>query len=185
MLFSNEFDARDRPLPVLLTDIAASLLLLVAGAPFALLYAALFHAGQLRLSDGQAVIAKEPRAGLQGRPFVSLRFRVKDAGPLAAMARVLHLDDWPQLWNVLSGNMSMVGPRPCRLSMAAELARLLPVHEYRQNARPGITGWAQINLKPSESADAIAEVEYDLYFVRNRSVSLYTYILLHGLRPAV
>ncbi len=82
--------------------------------------------------------------------------------------------------------MSMVGPRPRKLAIAAELSRLLPLDEYRFNARPGITGWAQINLKKAgEPVDAIAEIEYDLYYIRNQSVSLYSYILLHGWRPAI
>jgi undecaprenyl-phosphate galactose phosphotransferase/putative colanic acid biosynthesis UDP-glucose lipid carrier transferase len=80
--------------------------------------------------------------------------------------------------------MSMVGPRPRRLGIARELNQLLPVDEYRQNARPGITGWAQINLSPNDMLDAIIEVEHDLYYLRNQSLSLYTYILLHGLRAA-
>ncbi len=61
----------------------------------------------------------------------------------------------------------------------------MPVDEYRHNARPGITGWARINMEPSDLTDAIAEVEYDLYYVRNQSVSLYLYILLHGWRAAI
>ncbi len=180
MLFMQDFDAKDVSLAVFITDIAVSSLLLVVGAPFALIYAAL-----LRLSDGKPVFTKEICTGYQGRPFVSRQLRLEPSGALAAFARVLHLDDWPQLWNVLSRRMSMVGPRPRRLGIAKELSRILPVDEYRQNARPGITGWARINLDPGELTDAIAEVEYDLYYVRNQSVSLYIYILLHGWRAAI
>jgi lipopolysaccharide/colanic/teichoic acid biosynthesis glycosyltransferase len=180
MLFSKDFDARDFSLPMFAADIAASALLLIAGAPLALAYGAL-----LRLSDGKPVVRKQICAGFQGRPFVSRQFRVKKSGGLAALARALNLQVWPQLWNVLSRRMSMVGPRPRRLSIARELGRLLPVDEYRQNARPGITGWAQINLAQGEMADSIVEVEYDLYYLRNQSISLYTYILLHGLRASV
>jgi len=180
MLFLQDFDAKDVSLAVFVTDLAVSALLLLAGAPFALLYALL-----LRLSDGKPVFRKEICVGYQGRPFVSHQLRIKSSGALAAFARALHLDDWPQLWNVLSRRMSMVGPRPRRLSIAREIGNLLPVDEYRQNARPGITGWARINLEPGELTDAIAEVEYDLYYVRNQSVSLYIYILLHGWRAAI
>jgi lipopolysaccharide/colanic/teichoic acid biosynthesis glycosyltransferase len=180
MLFARDFDARDLSLPVFVCDAAASALLLIAGAPFALLYAVL-----LRFSDGKPVIIREICAGYQGRPFVSRHFRVKESGGLAALARGMNLQVWPQLWNVLTRRMSMVGPRPRRLSIARELNQLLPVDEYRQNSRPGITGWAQINLAPDELADAISEAEYDLYYLRNQSVSLYTYILLHGMRAAM
>lgn len=180
MLFSRDFDAKDVSLAVFITDIAVSSLLLVVGAPFALIYAAL-----LRVSSGKPVLTKVVCTGYQGQPFVSYQFRVEPSGALAAFARALHLDDWPQLWNVLARRMSMVGPRPRRLGIAKELSRILPVDEYRQNARPGITGWARINMESGDLTDAIAEVEYDLYYVRNQSVSLYIYILLHGWRSAV
>jgi lipopolysaccharide/colanic/teichoic acid biosynthesis glycosyltransferase len=180
MLFLQDFDAKDVSLAVFITDIVISSLLLIVGAPFALLYALL-----LRLSDGKPVLRKEICMGYQGRPFVSRQLRVKSSGALAAVGRAMHLDDWPQLWNVLTRRMSMVGPRPRRLSIAKELSNILPIDEYRQNARPGITGWARINLEPGDLTDAIAEVEYDLYYVRNQSVSLYIYILLHGWRAAI
>jgi lipopolysaccharide/colanic/teichoic acid biosynthesis glycosyltransferase len=180
MLFMRDFDAKDVSPAVFITDVAVSSLLLAAGAPFALIYAAL-----LRLSDGKPAFTKEICTGYQGRAFVSRQLRVEKSGALFAFARALHLDDWPQLWNVLSRRMSMVGPRPRRLGIARELSRIMPVDEYRHNARPGITGWARINLEPAELTDAIAEVEYDLYYVNNQSVSLYIYILLHGWRAAI
>src|SRR5205814_78272 len=154
--------------------IAAAALLFIAGAPFALAYAALLYlSGPL----GKPVVRAETCAGFQGRPFTSRRFRVEDSGSLAAIARTLHLAEWPQLWNVLMRRMSMVGPRPRRSDMAAELSGLLPVDEYRRNVRPGITGWAQIHTESgAEFTDAIVEVEYDLYYVRHQSLSLYTYI---------
>jgi len=183
MLFTKDFDAKDVDVAVFITDIAVSSLLLVVGAPFALIYAALLRLSGL--SDARPVFTKEICTGYQGRPFVSRQLQVEKSGALAAFARGLHLDDWPQLWNVLSRRMSMVGPRPRRLGIARELSRIMPVDEYRHNARPGITGWARINLEPGDLTDAIAEVEYDLYYVRNQSVSLYIYILLHGWRAAI
>jgi lipopolysaccharide/colanic/teichoic acid biosynthesis glycosyltransferase len=177
MLFSSEFDAREPSVAILISDVLVAAFLLVAGAPFALLYAL-----ALRLSGSGSLILREPSAGLGGRPFTSLRFRVGDSGFLASLARRLHLTEWPQLWNVVTRRMSMVGPRPYSLAMARELASLLPLTEFRVNTRPGITGWAELNLRQNEMADAIAETEYDLYYIRNQSASLYTYILLHGLR---
>lgn len=181
VLFTRDFDVKEVSLAVFLGDTIVSALLLIAGAPLALAYMLL-----LRLSDGKPVIGKEICAGFQGQPFVSRRLRVAESGTLAAMGHALHLEVWPQLWNVLSRRMSMVGPRPRRMGIAAELDKLLPVHEYRLNSRPGITGWAQINLGSGvEMTDAVAEVEYDLYYVCNQSLSLYTYILLYGLRAAI
>jgi lipopolysaccharide/colanic/teichoic acid biosynthesis glycosyltransferase len=177
MLFSKDFDTKEPPLTVLVTDIAAAGVLMIAGAPLALLYA-----GLLRLSDGKPALVKELCAGFQGRPFMSRRFRVEESGILAGFARALHLSEWPQLWNVVLRRMSMVGPRPRQLALARELSAILPLEEYRLNTRPGINGWAKINLTAEEMTDTIAEIEYDLYYVRNQSLSLYTYILLHGLR---
>lgn len=181
MLFTRDFDARDVSLAVFLVDTVSAALLLITGAPFALAYALL-----LWFSGKKPVIREEVCVGFKGVPFMSCRFRAEDSGAAAWLARGFHLDDWPQLWNVLRGRMSMVGPRPRRLGIARELSLVLPVHEYRQNTKPGITGWAQINLKRGpEATDAIAEVEYDLYYIRNQSFSLYTYILLHGLRASL
>ena len=182
MLFMQDFDAKDISFAVFVTDLAVSSLLFVVGAPFALVYAAL-----LRLSDAASRIpGRRPVPAIRDAPVCEppVAGRVVRVR-LAAFARALHLDDWPQLWNVLSGNMSMVGPQPRRIGIARELSRILPVDEYRQNARPGITGWARINMESAEPTDAIAEVEYDLYYVRNQSVSLYIYILLHGWRAAI
>ncbi len=107
MLFMRDFDAKDVSVAVFITDIAVSSLLFVVGAPFALIYAAL-----LRLFRRKAAFHKGDLHGYQGRSFVSRQLRVEKSGALAAFARALHLDDWPQLWNVLSRRMSMVGPRP-------------------------------------------------------------------------
>ncbi len=180
LLFSNDFDTRAIPALLFAVDVASATLLLLVGAPFALIYAAC-----LALAGGP-VFQSETCAGYQGKPFVSRRLHVGRKGFLAAIGRGLHLGSWPQLWNVLLLRMSFVGPRPQRLSIAGELGRILPCHEYRLNSRPGITGWAQINLREGgELDDAIAEVEHDLYYIRNQSISLYAYVLLHGLRGAV
>ena len=180
MLFSSDFDAKDIPLSMLLTDSSLSVLLLIAGAPFVAVYWAL-----MRISGAGRVFRVTRCAGMNGQPFLSRQLRVDDAGVAAAFARSAHLENWPQLWNVLMRRMSFVGPSPQRLGAAAELSGLLPIHEYRLNVRPGITGWARINLKETPGViDAVQEVEHDLYYIRNQSFSLYTYILLRGLRAA-
>ena len=171
-LFGDDFDPKEQFLFVLLADRLIAAALLALGAPFAALY-----------SSFGAVFVSESCAGFRGRPFRSRQLRVSESGFAAGLARRLHLVDYPQLWNVVTGNMSMVGPRPERLGMARELERLLPVYEYRQNALPGITGWAQLHRTPNQQViDSLAEVEYDLYYVRNQAPSLYAFILLHGLR---
>jgi lipopolysaccharide/colanic/teichoic acid biosynthesis glycosyltransferase len=177
MLFTKDFDEKDVSYVVLISDVVVAIFLLIVGAPFALLYGVL-----LRLSGGGPAIVNETCAGQRGRPFVSHQFRTAE-GALGSIGRFLHLNNWPQLLNVLLRRMSMVGPRPRQVNIATALNSVFPMHEYRQNMKPGITGWAQINLhRGPEQADTLAEVEFDLYYIRNQSFSLYTYILLHRLR---
>jgi lipopolysaccharide/colanic/teichoic acid biosynthesis glycosyltransferase len=184
-LFTSDFDPKSTPLLVGLADKLSAGALFVFGSPAALLCAMVF-----RLHTGKSVFVRESCAGFQGKVFQSRRMAIPARGFFAAIARYLQLDEWPQTWNVLAGHMSMVGPRPDRVPIAAELSRICPIYEYRQNARPGITGWARINLAPAADAppatviDTLAEVEYDLYFISHQTPSLYAYILLHGLRSS-
>ena len=83
------------------------------------------------------------------------------------------LDELPQLFNVLKGDMSMVGPRPERPEFIDELTATLPYYQKRHTVRPGITGWAQINYPYGASIDDAREkLEYDLYYVKNHSLFL-------------
>src|SRR5205814_6156301 len=121
-------------------------------------------------------------AGFKGRPLISYQLRIPDRGWLSAVTRKLPLEQFPQLWNVLIGRMSMVGPRPERAEIAAELTRMIPVYECRQNVKPGITGWAQLHARKDEPVrDTLKEFEYDLYYVKNHAPSLYAFILLNGI----
>ena len=177
-LFSEEFDAREQSLLIALADRLIAATLLVIGAPFALLCAAL-----VRLHSGQPAFTAQRCAGFRGRAFRSFELRVPEQGRGASLARRLRLRCWPQLWNVLIGRMSMVGPRPECLGISRELERLLPIYDLRQNTKPGITGWAQLHLHPGDHAiDSLDEVEYDLYYTRNQAPSLYAFILLHELK---
>jgi lipopolysaccharide/colanic/teichoic acid biosynthesis glycosyltransferase len=106
--------------------------------------------------DGQAVWAskRDPRVTVVGRFLRSTR-----------------LDELPQLWNVLLGDMNIVGPRPERPTIFAELRRKIPEYPYRQRVKPGITGWAQVNLAYDACIDDVREkVRYDLEYVRRQSV---------------
>jgi lipopolysaccharide/colanic/teichoic acid biosynthesis glycosyltransferase len=81
------------------------------------------------------------------------------------------LDELPQLWNVLLGDMNIVGPRPERPTIFAELRREIPEYSFRQRVKPGITGWAQINLAYDACIDDVREkVRYDLEYVQRQSV---------------
>jgi lipopolysaccharide/colanic/teichoic acid biosynthesis glycosyltransferase len=89
------------------------------------------------------------------------------------------------LFNVLRGDMAIVGPRPERPDFVERLTGLIPCYPQRHVVRPGITGWAQINQDTSEVQDSIAKLEYDLYYIKNMSASLDTFILLHTVKAVV
>ena len=164
-------------------DLVVAALLLVLLSPLLL---ALAVAG--RVAVGRPVLFRQVRPGLQARPFELVKFRTmletRDAGGgllpneqrLTRYGRILRstsLDELPELWNVLRGDMSLVGPRPL-------LMEYLPLYSPRQarrhEVRPGITGWAQVNgrnLVPWEE-----RFEMDVWYVENRSFPLDLRILL-------
>jgi lipopolysaccharide/colanic/teichoic acid biosynthesis glycosyltransferase len=86
--------------------------------------------------------------------------------------RRTRLDELPQLWNVLRGDMSFVGPRPERPFFVAQLAQHIPLYEQRHAVRPGITGWAQVKYRYGASMeDALEKLRYDLYYVKHLSLA--------------
>ena len=100
--------------------------------------------------------------------------------------RPLGIDEIPQAWNVLRGEMSFVGPRPERPEFVATLTAELPLYAQRHVVRPGITGWAQVNLPYGATVDdARHKLECDLYYLSQRSVRLDVAIMLLTLRRAV
>jgi lipopolysaccharide/colanic/teichoic acid biosynthesis glycosyltransferase len=87
--------------------------------------------------------------------------------------RVTHIDELPQLWNVLRGEMSLVGPRPERPEFVSKLEKALPRYEKRLAALPGLTGLAQIQLPPDSDLDSVRrKLRYDIYYVKHASLSL-------------
>jgi exopolysaccharide biosynthesis polyprenyl glycosylphosphotransferase len=141
------------------------------------------------LDSGWPVLFVQERVGRNGRRFRLLKFRSmrRDAetasGPVWAsrgdprvtrigrFLRRSHLDELPQLWNVLTGSMSLVGPRPERPHFFEELRASVPLFDLRTCVRPGITGWAQVRLPYAADADDCrAKLEYDLYYVLHRSM---------------
>ena len=144
---------------------------------------------------------RQRRVGLYNEPFdiVKLRSMRQDAeaGGKAVWAekrdprvtrvgrfiRTVRIDELPQCWSVLKGDMSFVGPRPERPQFVAELERELPYYAERHMVKPGITGWAQINYPYGASVeDARNKLEYDLYYAKNYSPFLDLLILLQTLR---
>lgn len=154
---------------------ALDVALTLCAAPVALVLAAAV-ALAVRLALGRPVLFRQERAGLGGRPFSILKFRTMREGPgtdaerLGRFGRFLRassLDELPELWNVLKGDMSLVGPRPLPTRY---LPRYTPEQARRHEVRPGITGWAQVNGRNALSWEE--KFRLDVWYVDNRSLLL-------------
>ncbi|MEQ1540955.1 MAG: TIGR03013 family XrtA/PEP-CTERM system glycosyltransferase [Novosphingobium sp.] len=176
-------------------DIVASSLLLALSAPVILLFAVLVTVD----SKGPAFF-RQRRVGLYGEGFDVIKLRSmrtdaevdgaqwaqKDDPRVTRLGRFLRktrIDELPQTWSVLKGEMSFVGPRPERPEFVSELEQLLPYYAERHMVKPGITGWAQINYPYGASTeDSRHKLEYDLYYAKNYTPFLDLLILLQTLR---
>jgi hypothetical protein len=180
VLFTRDFEPSSGQLLIPIADRVIASALLALELPLALLWAAI-----LALS-GQRVIRRRACAGFRGARLTTRRFSVPEWGPLSALVKALRVDRYPDLWNVLAGRMSMVGPRPADIATDAEFSRAIPVYEYRRNARPGMASWADLHAEMNEPVpDALREIEYDLYYVHRQSPNLYGFRLLHGLKQRI
>jgi len=178
--------------------IFVSLLALVAALPvMALVYLGLKAEGGL----GEPAFFFQKRVGYLGKRFVLWKFRTMvkgsdKAGPFSgpvgkdrrvtAFGRFLRqtrLDELPQLWNVLKGDMALVGPRPEWIREVNILEHKVPHYHLRHLVQPGLTGWAQIHLPPTSSeTQSLEKLQYDLYYVKNMSLALDLGILLRTIR---
>jgi sugar transferase (PEP-CTERM system associated) len=177
-------------------DLAAAAVLLVLAAPV-MLGAAL----AILIESGGPVIYRQERVGRGGRTFMLFKFRsmVQDAerdgrarwatrndARVTRIGRLLRrsrIDELPQLWNVLRGEMSFVGPRPERPAFVADLERDIPFYGVRHCVKPGVTGWAQVRFAYGASVeDAVRKLQFDLYYVKNHSLFLDVVILLETVR---
>jgi exopolysaccharide biosynthesis polyprenyl glycosylphosphotransferase len=155
----------------------------------------------VKLSSPGPVLYRQTRVGLNGVPFTMYKFRSMraEAGTEAGagwadtedprvttvgkIIRRTRLDELPQLFNVLRGEMSIVGPRPERPEFVQMLREKIPYYRQRHCILPGITGWAQINHKQGETLeDSVTKLEYDLYYIKNMTLGLDLYILYHTLK---
>lgn len=176
-------------------DLFASLVLVMLTAPVVLVAALL-----VRVTSPGPVLFRQERVGQHGRTFMLYKFRSMrtdaEAGgpkwasendprvtPVGKIIRKLRIDELPQIFNVLKGDMSFVGPRPERPVFVEDLARQLPYYAERHTVRPGITGWAQVNYPYGASVeDAFQKAQYDLYYIKNFSVFLDILILIKTIR---
>jgi exopolysaccharide biosynthesis polyprenyl glycosylphosphotransferase len=155
----------------------------------------------VRLSSRGPVLYRQRRVGLDGRPFTLYKFRsmyvdaeartgavwaTKDdprITPVGKWLRRLRLDELPQFWNVIRGDMTIVGPRPERPEFVELLAQQIPYYRQRLAVKPGITGWAQINHKYGDTQlDAMIKLEYDLYYIKHIAPALDFYIIFHTIK---
>jgi sugar transferase (PEP-CTERM system associated) len=200
LIFSSMLGPRRNAIAVqIFYSLVVSLIALVLTAPLLLLTALL-----VKLTSKGPILYRQRRVGLGGRLFTVYKFRsmyvdaeastgavwaVKDdprITPVGKWLRKLRLDELPQLWNVVRGDMSIVGPRPERPEFVELLAQQIPYYRQRLAVKPGITGWAQINHKYGDSAlDAMIKLEYDLYYIKHLAPALDFYIIFHTLKVMV
>lgn len=169
-----------------LFDIVSAIVLLILASPVMLLATIL-----IVLEDGFPVLYRQERVGLNGRLFNVIKFRSMrrdaeaDGKPRWATSnddrvtrsgrifRKLRIDELPQLFSVLKGDMSMVGPRPERAFFVDQLTKQIPFYAIRHSVKPGVTGWAQVRYHYGASVDDAAQkLQYDLYYVKNHSLML-------------
>jgi len=164
-------------------EIICSILMLIITSPF-LLIASLF----IYLEDKGHIIYIQQRVGLNGKTFKIFKLRSmiiesetsgavwssKNDERITKIGRIIrkiHLDEIPQMINIINGDISFFGPRPERPEFTQELEKSIPYYQYRHIIRPGFTGWAQIKFKYANSMMTSKEkFEYDLYYIKNRNI---------------
>jgi sugar transferase (PEP-CTERM system associated) len=178
------------------TDMALSLLLMIICLPLIIISAIL-----IKLDSKGPVIFSQERVGEKGKKFLVHKFRsmVQDAeklsGPVWAQSdddrvtrvgrliRKLRIDEIPQLWNVLKGEMSFVGPRPEREFFVKQLEEKIPYYSVRFSVKPGITGWAQVGCGYCASVeDALEKLSYELFYIKNMSPLMDLMIVLQTIK---
>ena len=106
--------------------------------------------------------------------------------PCGGFLRRTRLDELPQLWNVLRGNMSLVGPRPERPEFVGELTRAIPFYGQRHVVKPGVTGWAQVRYSYGASVDdAMEKLQYDLFYIKNLTIALDLFIIFLTVKTVI
>jgi lipopolysaccharide/colanic/teichoic acid biosynthesis glycosyltransferase len=173
-------------------EMLMALIALIITLPLTILVAIL-----IKLTSRGPVIFKQVRVGEFGKEFILYKFRSmvvnaeEKTGPVwktendprfTGIGRIIertHVDELPQLWNILKGDASFVGPRPERPAFVDELKNKITYYELRHLVRPGVAGWAQLQYKYGASVeDAYQKLQYDLYYLKNRSFLLDLSIIL-------
>jgi exopolysaccharide biosynthesis polyprenyl glycosylphosphotransferase len=179
-------------------DIAFAAIGLAATTPIMLLAAVL-----VRLDSKGPLFYSQTRIGRRGMPFRvwKLRTMVSNADKngvhwtlenddritrIGRILRKLHIDEFPQFWNILKGDMSIIGPRPEAEALVALYTKEIPYYQERHMVTPGVTGWAQINYRYGNSVDDTREkLKYDFFYIKNRNFFLDLLILLRTIRTVL
>ena len=181
-------------------DVVVSAVALVVLSPLLLLLLVLTW-----LDSGRPALFRQPRVGLDNRPFTIFKVRTMVNSPpptrtedlytrvgdaritrLGHWLRKLRLDELPQLFNVLRGDMSLIGPRAEWTKCAERYEQAIPYYHFRHLVKPGITGWAQVNYPYGQNEeDALQKLKYDLYYIRYYSLRLDAMIVLKTLHIMV
>jgi exopolysaccharide biosynthesis polyprenyl glycosylphosphotransferase len=172
---------------------------LIVGSPLFLLTAAL-----VRLSSPGPIIYSQTRVGQHSQPFTIYKFRSMAANaeaqtgavwarkndarvtPIGSFLRKTRLDELPQLWNVLRGDMSLVGPRPERPEFVTDLLKQIPFYGQRHVVKPGLTGWAQVSYTYGASVeDSLEKLQYDLFYIKHLNLPLDLFIILKTIKTVI
>ncbi|WP_439670918.1 Sugar transferase involved in LPS biosynthesis (colanic, teichoic acid) [Cupriavidus necator] len=177
---------------------AVDILAVLCLAPF-ILPIGLAVALAIRMETPGGAIFRQSRVGLFGKPFVMLKFRsmgVDTSAPaqfaawrdpritrVGRIIRKYRLDEIPQLWNVLIGQMSFIGPRPEQVPMVEQFSETIAYYPYRHLVRPGLSGWAQVQQGYAGShEETVTKLSYDLYYVKHCSLALDMLIAVKTMR---
>ncbi len=193
---------RDTPIKSVVRELfhrVLALIGLVVSLPVAVLAALL-----IKLESRGPLFYKQERVGKNGRIFNVIKFRSMrldaeaDGKPIWAttndervtrvgrVIRKLRIDEIPQFWNIIKGEMNFVGPRPERPHFVEQLANEISYYEHRHLVAPGLTGWAQIKYPYGASvADAIQKLQYDLYYIKNQSLTLDMVIVFETIKTVL
>jgi exopolysaccharide biosynthesis polyprenyl glycosylphosphotransferase len=198
LIFSSGFSILERPLLMNLkrvSDVVLSLAVLLLTSPFLILTAL-----GVRISSSGPIFFAQTRTGKNGKPFLLYKFRsmVQNAeahGPQWAQKndqrvtvfgkfiRKVRLDELPQIWNILKGDMSFIGPRPERPEFDQLLKKQIPYYDLKYLVRPGLTGWAQVEFPYGASVeDSKKKLQFEIFYIKNYSFYFEFLILLKTIR---
>jgi exopolysaccharide biosynthesis polyprenyl glycosylphosphotransferase len=142
-------------------------------------------AGLIKITSPGPIFFKQYRVGLNGEKFALWKYRTMDSSSasntwtktddvritkIGKFLRLLRLDELPQAWNILKGDMSIVGPRPEQVNIVEQLRQQIPYYEERHIVKPGLTGWAQLHMYAGTVEETKIKLQYDLFYIKHRGL---------------